>query len=503
MSPNHLSRRQFLQALGYGGLTAATCGVPWYARAAAAPDAWMAAFTQSKSSWTLAYQTAALDLAAPHCAVTGRFPAALTGTLYRNGPAGHDLGGLRYHHWFDGDGMIQRFAIERDAVAHVGKYIRTPKFKAEQEAKKRLVEAFGTKLPDLIPLDSPDRLNVANTSVLPLNGELLALWEGGSAVRLDPATLDAHGVKTWREDLTGVPFSAHPRVDPTGTIWNFGVGSGQGTLILYQIDRDGSLKRAEAIPVADVPMIHDFVVTEKHLIFLMPPLVMDRSRFATQSFLDSHIWRPELGMRILVIDKSDWSQRKSFELPAAFLFHLGNAWEDGEGTIRLDYVHADGPDVLFHATRDVMRGEYSECPIPKLAVVTLDLQTGQAKREVLPIEAEFPRIDARLTGLRHRQVLHASGHAQERPGFTAVALTNVETGASERFEYGPKRMVEEHIYVPGTGTQGWILGTTLDLERKCSVLSCFSAGHLSDGPVAEATLPYALPLGLHGMFVAA
>jgi carotenoid cleavage dioxygenase len=33
-------------------------------------------------------------------------------------------------------------------------------------------------------------------------------------------------------------------------------------------------------------------------------------------------------------------------------------------------------------------------------------------------------------------------------------------------------------------------------------LSVFDAEHLADGPLAQASLPYVLPLGLHGQFVA-
>jgi len=42
--------------------------------------------------------------------VQGQVPAELRGTLYRIGPARHDIYGERLGHWFDGDGMVH--AIE-------------------------------------------------------------------------------------------------------------------------------------------------------------------------------------------------------------------------------------------------------------------------------------------------------------------------------------------------------------------------------------------------------
>jgi carotenoid cleavage dioxygenase len=46
-----------------------------------------------------------------------------------------------------------------------------------------------------------------------------------------------------------------------------------------------------------------------------------------------------------------------------------------------------------------------------------------------------------------------------------------------------------------------VIGTALDFARKKTVLSCFVANALSDGPVAQATQAHALPQGLHGVFV--
>ncbi|MDH6590910.1 all-trans-8'-apo-beta-carotenal 15,15'-oxygenase [Variovorax sp. TBS-050B] len=497
-------RRELLRGLLAAGV------LPWLpalARAAAPKDDWQAEFEAAQVPWKSGFATPRADLPPVRASVRGRFPDAVAGTLLRNGPAGHDLGGERYHHWFDGDGMVQRFTIAGREVLHEGRYVATPKRVAELRAGRRLAEAFGTLPPGAEPPPSPDSINVANTSLLRLAGELLALWEGGSAVRLDARTLDTLGFKTWRPDLAGMPFSAHPRVDPDGTVWNFGIGSGQGLLALYEIAPDGALRRADAILVPDLPMIHDFAVTARHLVFLMPPLVYDAKRKeAGASFLDAHVWRPELGMRVLVVEKKDWTRRRMLALPAGFLFHVGNAWEEETpaGTrIHVDYVRSDTADTVFTTSRELMRARWVQRPVPQLTTVRLDLGTGRATQAALPVDAEFPRIDPRRTGLRHRHVIHASRSLPGRPGFSAIARTDVETGRSQQHGYGAQAIVEEHVFVPdGTGP-GWVLGTALDFGRQKTLLSCFAADALGAGPVAQATLPYALPLGLHGVFAAA
>jgi all-trans-8'-apo-beta-carotenal 15,15'-oxygenase len=470
-------------------------------------DAWQARFMASDAPWKAGFATLPGDIPLAAAQVRGRFPDAVSGSFYRLGPAGHDLGGERNHHWFDGDGMVQRFVIEPGKVLHQGRYVATAKRAAEQRAGRRLVEGFGTVFADTAPVSSPDAMNVANINLLMAGGELLALWEGGSATRMHPQTLETLGLKTWRPDLAGVPFSAHPKTDPDGTVWNFGVSANNGLLVLYEIAPDGTLRRAEASSVADLPMVHDFAVTENHLVFLMPPLVFDRQRKAAgASFLDAHVWRPELGLRVLVVNKHDWRRRQVLTLPTGFLFHTANAWEEqtpGGTVIHVSYVQtADASSVLVD-TREVMLGRLGAEARPHLVVADLHLSTGQASRVMLPVEAEFPVHDPRLTGLRSRHVFHAAQLGEGLPLWGAIARTDIETGSSQQYRFGPLVLVEEHVFVPDGDGPGWLLGTVFDSLRKQTVLNCFAADAVSDGPVAQATLAIALPLGFHGLFVAA
>ncbi|MBM3482274.1 MAG: hypothetical protein FJX66_03120 [Alphaproteobacteria bacterium] len=46
-----------------------------------------------------------------------------------------------------------------------------------------------------------------------------------------------------------------------------------------------------------------------------------------------------------------------------------------------------------------------------------------------------------------------------------------------------------------------MVGTSLDFRAGITRLSVFEAARLSDGPIAQAALPYALPMGFHGKFV--
>jgi carotenoid cleavage dioxygenase-like enzyme len=433
-------------------------------------------------------------------------PAALRGTFYRIGPARMRLGGTAYSHWFDGDGMVQAFRIGDGKVSHRGVLLRTPKLVEEEAAGRFLYPAFGTPLADARPVRSPDSINVANINLLPMNGgrDLYALWEAGSALKIDARTLDAQGFKVWSPGTAGAPFSAHPRIAPDGTVWSFGYVPGSGKLIIYEIGKNGQLKRGTLIDAPQADMVHDFAITERYLVFLLMPLIAGAARQAGQSILARYRWHDDAPLLALLVDKKDLSARR-FELPNGGVFHLGNAWEE-KGVVRLAYVRQPGIlEKMHHMTIDQ---PHVRSEPPTWVEVELDSGSGRARQHATGLSnVEFPRFDVRHTGqatgltvLMHR----SAAMAQSVQGFDSV-LT-LRNGNIDRHVYGAGWIAEEHIYVPQGRTAregaGWILGTAYHWPSERTTLSVFDAQHLADGPVAQVRLPYGLPLGLHGQFVA-
>jgi carotenoid cleavage dioxygenase len=511
-----MQRRDFCRTLlgtaGALGLAPARAVEAATARPAEAVD-YAATFAaeRSRRPWTAGFEGLQADVAPLEMRLQGRLPAGLSGALYRNGPARHRIGAVRYHHWFDGDGMVQKYTLGERGIRHQGRFVRTPKFEADSAAGRPVRQAFGTAFPDAEPPTSADAMNVANTSVVHHGGELYALWEGGSAFRVDTADLSTRGRKDWSAEWSGMPFSAHPRLDADGTLWNFGVSSLAGMLAVYRIGPDGTLMKASTLPIPDVAMVHDFAITERHLVFLLPPLVFQGERMGpTTSFLDAHAWKPELGMRVLVLEKDALDAPRWFELPAGFVFHIGNACEE-RGVLRLDTVRSPS---AWHATtgiRLMMQGRYEPREFAQTMLVELDLASGRARQDVLSHVAEFPRVDPRVVGRPYAQVFSAArlGPLGDRPGYDAVMRLDVRTGRHEQYVYGPDVMVEEHVFVPrpasagGSGREGdgWLVGSALDLRSSRMLLSVFDARRLADGPLAQASMERVMPLGLHAVFV--
>ncbi|MEM7017810.1 MAG: carotenoid oxygenase family protein, partial [Pseudomonadota bacterium] len=500
-----LKRRDFLkQAMAVGALT----GLPAL-NSLAGPENWKALFEQSmaENPWLLGWQTAIQEqFETPQLKVEGKLPEALKGVFYRNGPARHHRGNERYQHWFDGDGMIQSFRFDGKSVSHLGRFVNTQKLQAEQQAGKFIAYGFGSKPVNARPPTGPHSQNVANTSVLPHSDRLFALWEGGTAYALDPDTLDTVGPHSWSEELDGAPFSAHPKVDPNGTMWNFGIDSFNARLVIYKITAQGKLEKFEVVKLPHAPMLHDFVVTQKHLVFLLPPLAFDKTRIRTGTFLSSHVWRPELGTRVLAIAKDDLTQQQWYELPAGFQFHFGNAWEDKDGRIQCDVCLADNADNVFKDLSLIMQGKYVNSNATLCHLVTLDPKQKTAKLERFSdLESEFPRVDPRKVGQRNRYLFTlASDDYSTSPTFNYLIRRDMETGKEMRYQAGDNINLEEHIFIPkpgGTGEdEGWLMGTLLDWKAGVTRVQILDAAHIEGGPIATASLDYPLPLGFHGNF---
>ena len=505
MNDRTWTRRSFLRAASLVGL--APLG-PMHV--AASEDDWSGEFARAleRNPMLLGWRSVHGDRLGSEARVEGRLPAELRGTFYRNGPAVLERFGVRYRHWFEGDGMLQAFRFDGHRISHQARVLATPKLARESAANRRLVSGFATPVDGGQGLKSPDDLNVANTSILDHHGELLALWEGGSASVIDRETLAWQGFKTWGESMGGLPFTAHPKVEFDGTVWAFGYSFAPvPAILLYHIAPDGTLRRAHRIDLGPMGMVHDFVVTARHLVIVIPPLVFEPSP-DDEVLLDALAWRPALGSRVLVVDKDDFDTRRWYQLPAGFGFHHGNGWEDASGTIRYDHCVASDATLVTETMRVVMRGVLEQPPPETYTRFTLR-PDGRAEIDDTGEEAEFPRVAPAVIGRRNRYVYTVSAPSGQSLGWRLrqVVKRDQESGDLETFDYGPGTLAEEHVFVPRRDPRGeddgWLIGAYLDYVRRSSGITIFDARSVADGPVARASLDYALPLALHGNFSAA
>ena len=500
-----LSRRRFIELIGLGAGAAALA--PSILRANPVFDGFQAA--RPASPWLAGWENVDVDaLPRQALAVRGKMPRGLAGTFYRNGPARFERAGFRYHHWFDGDGLVHAWRIGDGGVTHEARFVGTAKYVREQAAGRFVVMAPGTTIPDAATIRNADDFNAANTAVIEHAGRLYALWEGGSAWELDRETLAARGPRTWREDLAHLAFSAHPQPDTDGSLWNFGAMAylPEPKLAIWHVDAAGELASFDLVEMPNRGYVHSFAISARHLVVIVAPLFADRASDA--SFFESQRWTPAAGSVALVIDKSDRSKVRRFELPAGLAYHFGAAVEHGSRIDLLACWFADGGSTNdeFEA---MMRGAPGKPDGLDAHLVRLELDLSNGKGRLVETGAsavDFPVFDPRTAAPRYTWFAH-----QEKRNaanlFDSVARWDAKTSRLASWRYGDHHLAEEHRFVPRPGgsaeLDGWVVGTALDWKSRTTVLSVFDAARFEDGPIAQATLPRTVPLGFHGWFAPA
>jgi carotenoid cleavage dioxygenase-like enzyme len=485
-----LRRRDAL--LGGAGLLAAVL----------APEGLQAAVAaETAARWDIAFGDLDADLPPrPMRLVQGRAPKDLNGVLLRNGGARFRRPKGAATHWFDGDGLIRRFALRDGAAVLDARFVDTQKRRNDAAANAVVSRGFGTPSGPDVAMASPDDVNAANISVIRRGDALWALWEAGSPVALDPETLKTRGLVTLRDDLAHMPFLAHPRFEPDGSLWNLGQ-AGQSAVV-WRVDPKGALMAAPPVALPRASYIHDFTMTAKSLVIVLQPWIYEDDDVATSALK----WRPKDGVEVLVLDKDDLSRQRRFTLPTFFHFHMGGAVEDAAGAIRFEICQAPDPTFAVQGAVDVLKGVYRPEAAPTLAFVTLG-RDGRASLDITGVAGEFPRADQRFSGRARDYTLHAALKSADRPLFQGVGLYDWKHQKSTVFDLGAHRLVEEMVFTPRPGSSsemdGYVIGPVVNLKEKATELLVFDAKRIGDGPVCTWRADIAIPAGLHGYFTPA
>ena len=450
-----------------------------------------------KQPWLAALGSIDVDYLPPKTfPVSGRIPEGLLGTLYRNGPTGRERAGLRYQHLFDGDGMVQAFRFQGQSVRHWGRMVRTQKRVRELEAGKFLYGGAGSRIPNALAARNNDTTNPANISVVPFDGELLALWEAGSPYAVDPDDLQTRRRIDWSSETARLPFSAHPVRDEDGSLWNFGLAQWvqNGVLLLYRVEPGKGLTRWGRFDLPFAGYIHSFAATQRWLVFYLSPNLFDSQR--ARHYVQQHQWRPDLGGRVLLVDKNDFSKTKLLDAPAGFVFHMINATEYRDGTVRFQACWHDTADVMNEHMSRLSCGETS--PMAARLVTVIVPPKGQVRVDRYDVNGEF------LVRGGSPNTVYVPARKKAGPWLDRIAAVDLNTAKVQWTTTGAGELVEEHLFVPNPKTPrrgGWLVGTSFDTKKKHTVLNVFDCLRLSEGPVARAHLDRAIPLGFHGCFV--
>ncbi|MCF2149823.1 carotenoid oxygenase family protein [Desmonostoc muscorum LEGE 12446] len=442
--------------------------------------------------------------------LSGKVPNGLRGSLYRNGPARLERGGVRVGHWFDGDGAILGVHFTDAGVTGVYRYVQTAEYQAETKADKFLYGVYGMHTAGPIWKRWNQQVkNAANTSVLALPDKLLALWEATGPYALDLQTLETKGLDDLGGLDNGLPYSAHYKRDPhTGEIFNFGISLGSFVqLNLYKSDASGKIIQKSAFKLDRYSIIHDFVLTQKYLVFFVPPMRMKTLSFLVglTTFSESLSWEPQLGTQVLIFDRENLSLVSRGETDPWFHWHFGNACENQDGSVILDVVRYSDFQQTNEYLREFATGETHTVSQGTLWQVHLNPQTAKvtATQEVINRVCEFPVVQRSQVGQPWRYTYVALRPERIKTGkewLSAIARFDYKTETLTEVDLGENLYSSEPIHAQDSQNpeQGWVLIVVYDGNSHSSEVWIFDSDRLDAEPVCKLGLPSVIPHSFHG-----
>lgn len=455
------------------------------------------------------YAPVGTEIDAEDLQVIGEIPKDLNGVYLRNGPNPRFAPEGRYH-WFDGDGMIHAVHLENGKARYRNRWVRTKAFEAESAAGKGLWTGV-MENPEDNPFGNHHGLGLkdnANTDVVFHRGRILATWYlCGSPYGVDPLSLETLGAEDFLGTLVG-DMMAHPKVDEaTGELFWFDYGPRPPYLRYGVISADGKVVNTTEIDLPGPRLPHDMAITEHHAVLMDLPLVQD----AEAAKLGRHKLHFDRSMpsRFGVMPRyGDGSQIKWFEASPCYIYHVVNAWEQGEEVV-LDVCRVRKPAPRADAHTPLAKMLSYLRLDAQLHRYRFNLRTGACHEAPLDdANTEFPTVDSRGVGRANRfsYAVHISPESTLK--FDGLVRYDNLAGAKTEYRFGPGRWGSEAPFAPRDGAaadsaDGYLVTFVQDEREGRSELDIFDAADLTAGPVARVLLPQRVPLGFHATWVRA
>ncbi|MCB1843151.1 MAG: carotenoid oxygenase family protein [Halioglobus sp.] len=470
-----MKRRAFLRYSGLGAAGAATAAT----LGGCADDAPSVKFWQQGN-----FRPVKDEVSVSELTIEGSIPPELSGLYVRNGT---NAASGTAEHFFGGDGMLHGLRLEGGrALWYRNRYVDTPVYRQE-------TGGFGApKAED----------TTSAVSLIYHGGRLMSLGEFGYPYLIDPGDLSTLGVFNYDGKLTG-NMTAHPRIDPhTGEMLFFGYNVMQPYLTYMRADAAGNMLQVEPLELSGPSMMHDFAVTENHVVFMEMPVRFSWWQALTGSALPFK-WDDGAPCRVGVMPRTGSNaDLRWFDIPPCFVFHIMNSFERGNEVMvdaaRYDHLWVKNSHDFFHPAR--------------LSRFTMNLKTGKASVErIFDAAMEFPQVNRSQWTLPYRYgyslAVDEVNDAPERINLArgGIRKYDLSTGDAQEWASGVNLVPGEALFIPaadgGLEDDGYLASFVYDRHADVSSFCLFDATRVAAGPIATVRLPVRVPVGFHGLWV--
>ncbi len=281
------------------------------------------------------------------------------------------------------------------------------------------------------------------------------------------------------------------------------------------------------VPLQGYGFVHDFCFTEHWAIFFQNPVDLDIVPFVAGQRCPGQCltFRPERPTLVFLVPRRDAAAPiRTATLPACFVFHHANAYEDAAtGELVIDSVHMPTLD-LSTGGGDFRDADFESSPryslwrtrIPSPAAseasVVLQARTAELSGRVCEFPCVAPARFGRparwayaAVGLHPTRIQPLQGWVKfdtQSPGASTGAAANTTWAPGAGFFLGEPEFIARPGADPAAAgaaeEDGWLVGWVFDSGRDVSAFAVVDARSMAQ--VALLRLRHHIPYGLHGTF---
>jgi carotenoid cleavage dioxygenase-like enzyme len=444
--------------------------------------------------------------------ISGAIPPDLRGTVLRNGP-GRFRVGADVLPFFDAHGMVAGRAFHEGQSWWRAARIQTPVAREEGAAGRMTRRRVLANLPggwarNAFKLDVGAG-NGANHDVFAWRGKIFATADPGifsldlaldtiGKVALDPGAPAGSGISPmpWVDPATGhlVGYTQHPG------------GLRPDKLSFFELALDGTVKRTPLVPLGAAPVLvhgHAFSASWYAVVEIPARLSLLPAVLGTQTIYQSLRWSDASSV-LVVVPRAGGGRGARVELPGAkVIFHLFDAWDDGDVLELVAAVYADIPPLDAVAPPEM--GRVGSGAVPKLVRYRVDPRQGRliSQEPIGELAAEAGCIDGRFRARKHHLLFAPTPCGSTAPldGFVGyfhgIARIDLRSGEASVWSAGEGTFVSPPTFAPRGPEEGdgWLIAWTLTEGGTGAVI--LDARDVAAGPVAELALDVALPGASH------
>jgi beta,beta-carotene 9',10'-dioxygenase len=441
--------------------------------------------------------------------VRGELPRWLTGSLLRTGPAKWDVGDRTLNHWFDGLAMLHRFSFADGRVSYANRFLRSNAYRAAKERGRIEYSEFATDpcrslFQRVTAMFSPKLSDNANVNLVKLGERFISMTETPIPVQFDADTLATAGVAY---KPPGILTTAHPHLDrATKGMLNYAAKLGPRNSYRFFLLRPDRTKPEvlASKSVREPAYMHSFGLTERWLVLAEFPYVVNplNLAFSGRPYIENFRWKPELGTRFHLFDRSTGSSVGPFEAEPRFGFHHVNSYEQ-DGDVVVDVAAFADAQIVEDLYLERLRAGKRPAP-NRLERFTISPGAGTVTAEALTDESlELPRINYGRCNERPYRYAWGVGLGEQASWLDRIVKADVVERRSTTWEqqgYFPGEPVFVAPPDADAEDEGVLLSIVLDGARGNSFLLVLDAGSLDE--LARAEVPHHIPFGFHGQFAA-